>query len=179
MKKAFVIVSVLMLALLALAIPALAHESREVDPYVLVFGLRNEPALSGERSGPELFVYRNNGGERGDRVEGGEFIVHMTAGDVTESVDLRPAFGDPGHYVADVIFTIPGDYSFHVQGTIEGNEIDQTFNTADGGFGPVEPATDVHFPMEAPDTLELLNTIAELQATIAELQARVEALEAQ
>jgi hypothetical protein len=172
MKKAFVIVSVLMLALLALAIPALAHESREVDPYILVFGLRNEPVFDGVRSGPELFVYQNNGGERGDRVEGGEFVVHMTAGDVTESVDLRPAFGDPGHYVADVIFTLPGDYSFHVQGTIEENEIDQTFNTADGSFGPVEPVGDIMFPEPAPGTMELL-------AIIADLTARIEALEAQ
>lgn len=177
MKKAFVVVTVLLLALLA--IPALAHESREVDPYILVFGLRNEPVLTGLLSGPELFVYRNNNGERGDRVEGGEFIVHIIFGDQTLTTDLRPAFGDPGHYIADVIFTLPGDYQFRVQGTIEDNEIDQLFSTADGRFGPVDPVTDIHFPLESPDTLELMETIAELQATIADLQARIEALEAE
>ncbi len=179
MKKSFVIVAVVTLALLSLAIPTLAHETREVDPYILVFGLRNEPVFSGERSGPELFVYQNNNGERGDRVEGGEFEADMMAGDVTITAPLRPAFGDPGHYVADVIFTLPGDYAFHVRGTIEGNTIDELFDTANGSFGPVDPAADVHFPVEAPDTLALMDTIADLQAQIADLQARIEQLEAQ
>jgi len=174
MRRLFLITAVLML----LAIPVLAHESRDVEPYILVFGLRNEPALTGERSGPELFVYQNNSGERGDRVEGGEFQVEMMAGDVTMTVPLRPAFGDAGHYVADVIFTLPGDYSFHLTGTIEDNAIDEVFNTADGKFGPVDPATDVHFPVAAPDTLQLMETITALQQQIGDLQARIETLEA-
>ncbi len=179
MKKVFAILTLLTLVPLALALPTLAHESRETDMYVLVFGLRNEPVYSGLRSGPELFVYQNNNGERGERVEGGEFSVDIIFGDQTMTVELHPAFADPGHYVADVIFTLPGDYQFHVTGTIEGNAVDQVFNTADGQFGPVEPVADVQFPVAAPETLELVETINELQATIADLQTRIEALEAE
>ena len=49
-----VIAVLLALGLLAVALPASAHESREVEPYVLVFGLRNEPVYNGLRSGPEV-----------------------------------------------------------------------------------------------------------------------------
>jgi hypothetical protein len=179
MKKPFLLITLFTLILLALATPTLAHESRETEQYVLVFGIRNEPVYAGLRSGPELLVYQNNNGQRGERVEGGEFSVDIIFGDQTLTTPLNPAFADPGHYVADVIFTLPGDYEFHLTGTIEGNTIDEVFNTADGQFGPVEPVSDIQFPLEAPETLDLAETISELQATIADLQARVEALEAQ
>jgi hypothetical protein len=84
---------------------------------------------------------------------------------------LRPAFGETGHYIADIIPSRPGDYSFRVFGTIGDVEIDEVFASADGSFSSVEPASDVTFPDEIPSVLELLQRIAELEAEIEALKA--------
>jgi hypothetical protein len=91
--------------------------------------------------------------------------VEVTFGPASRTIDLRPAFGETGHYIADMIPTRPGDYSFRVFGTIGDLEIDETFASADGSFSSVEPASDLQFP--------------EADPTIAELVARIEALEAE
>lgn len=151
-----------------------AHERRTVDDYQLVFGWRGEPAFVGLMNGPKLFVFElTEDGEQGDPVTGLEetLTLEVTFGPASKVLVLRPAFGDPGHYIADLIPTRPGDYSFRLTGTIGDVEIDEAFTSADGEFGTVEPVTDIMFPDDE------LPSLVELQTQLEELRAMIEALQ--
>ncbi|MBC7812020.1 MAG: hypothetical protein H7175_12775 [Burkholderiales bacterium] len=168
-RSKFALVFSLMLLLLALALsPAAAHEGREVGDYLLTFGWRNEPALAGQLNGPELFIEHHDTEEP---VEGAELQVEITFGPATKTVELRGAWSEPGHYIADLIPTRPGDYSFRVFGTIGDVEVDETFTSTDGEFSAVEPSSDIQFPEAEPTVAELLARIEALEAQIAEMQA--------
>ena len=168
MKKLFL--GLFLLALLGFSLPALAHEEREVGAYDVELGWRVEPAYVGVFNGPEFFVHSHG---TGDAVSGLEETLHLLVhfGDQEKLLEVYPVEDDPGHYTADLIPTRPGDYTFHIFGKIEDQDVDELFTSADGKFGTVEPETDILFP--APDT-----DIAALQAQIDDLRAQIDALTA-
>ena len=176
-KSVFVLV---MLAIMAFVLgTVMAHEGREVGEYELVFGWRAEPALVGYPNGPEIIIRLHE--EEADHEEGDEhedplaelevsLQVEVTFGPATRTLEMRPAFGEAGHYIADMIPTRPGDYTFRVFGTIGDLAVDEVFTSADGSFSSVEPASDVTFPDEIPSVVDLLERIAELEAQVEALQ---------
>lgn len=177
MKKSLLTVVALVLALMLAVVPAMAHESREVGDYIVVFGWWSEPAVVDEANGPEIAVYvLNADGTRGDLVGGAELYAEVIYGDESITVELAPVWGNEGRYSADVFPTMVGDYTFHVTGVIGEVEVDEVFTSADGGFSSVQPLVDVQFPVTNPSNAELVQMILELQAQIAELQAQVAAL---
>src|SRR5690606_23544359 len=93
--------------------------------------------------------------------------AEVTFGDQTTTVTFRPAWGEVGHYIADLTPTLPGDYTFHITGNIGDTQVDEIFTSADGQFSTVEPATDLMCP-----------SARSLEARIADLEARLNALEA-
>src|SRR5688500_5084624 len=122
----------------------MAHEGREVGEYELHFGWRSEPALTGFPNGPEAFMHVHSH----DTAEGAEeapfpaeievsLQAEVTCGSESETLELRPAFGETGHYIADLVPSMPGDYSFRVFGTIGETAIDEVFTSADGQFSTV------------------------------------------
>jgi hypothetical protein len=138
--------SVLVLALsLLLTLTATAHEGREVGEVSIVFGWRVEPAYTTLFNGPELRIAHH---ETEEPIEGLEETLQLeiSFGDQTKVLRLRAVFGEPGSYMADVIPTQPGDYTFHLTGTIGEDEVDETFTSADGDFSTVEPVSDIMFP---------------------------------
>jgi hypothetical protein len=72
--------------------------------------------------------------------------IEVLFGPASRVLSLRAVRDEPGHYTADLIPMMPGDYTFRVFGTIEGVEIDETFSAADGQFSSVEPIEDIQFP---------------------------------
>jgi hypothetical protein len=160
MKKArLVILIAALLVVLAVSLPAAAHEHRTVGSYSIELGWRNEPAYTGLLNGPEVFVHEaapadataepgSDEGPEGAAVTGAEdtLKLEVSYGGKTKQLKLRAVYQDPGHYVADLIPTQPGDYSFHLTGTIGDTAIDETFTSADGQFGSVEPISDIQFP---------------------------------
>jgi hypothetical protein len=165
-----VLASVLMLALLIT--PATAHEHREVGDYAIVFGWRVEPAYAGQFNGPELFITHHDTEEP---VEGLEETLQLEVSFGPEGMLLpvRAVFGEPGHYTADLIPTRPGDYSFHLTGSIGDVTVAETFSSADGEFSSVEPIADIMFPAPA-SADDIQAQIAALQAQIDELKAMLE-----
>ncbi|MDX2137761.1 MAG: hypothetical protein SF123_06670 [Chloroflexota bacterium] len=114
-----------------------------------------------------------------DAPEGSEFFAdvevslqtEVTFGSETITLPLEAAWGETGHYLADLIPTLPGDYTFRVFGSIGDVAVDETFTSADGEFSSVEPATDVMFPAAGIiDAEALLTRIEALEARIAELE---------
>jgi hypothetical protein len=132
-------------ALALLSIPVHAHEGREVGENVIVFGWRVEPAYTTLLNGPEFTVEHHDSGEA---VEGLEETLRLEVsfGGKSKVLKLRAVFGEPGHYTADLIPTQPGDYSFHLTGTIGDLTVDETFSSVDGEFSTVEPISDIQFP---------------------------------
>jgi hypothetical protein len=173
--KTVIRLAVFVIALLALALPALAHEHREVGEYSIVFGWQVEPAYAGVLNGPEVFLSLHDAHDEPfpEDVEV-ELSAEISFGDQTMMLALEPAFGETGHYVADVIPTLPGDYSFRVFGTIGDTEVDEVFSSADGEFSSIEPASDVMFPAVPSETDELITA---LEARIAALEEQIAAMQ--
>ncbi|MEP7287605.1 MAG: hypothetical protein ABI947_17765 [Chloroflexota bacterium] len=165
---ALIIVAVLFAFRIA---PVQAHEGRDVGPYRVELGWRVEPAFVGVANGPEVFISMKDDEKK--KVEGAEKTLKLDAvfGDKTKTVALDAAEDDPGHYVASLIPTRPGDYTFHLTGKIGDTVVDEKFTSADGKFGSVEPSSDVLFPDSKMD-------VASLQAQIDALKADVDALKA-
>ncbi len=101
--------------LLALILPSMAHEGREVgegaDAALITFGWRNEPAYTTLLNGPELYIENH---DADTPVEGLEDTLTLTVsfGGQSKTLHLRAVANDPGHYTADLIPMQPGDYSF-------------------------------------------------------------------
>lgn len=170
MKVRLSIIAVLLVLFVSIA---MAHEGREVGEYELHFGWRSEPALTGYPNGPEVFIHAHGTDE--DAPFPAEIEValqaEVTFGSESKTVDLRPAFGETGHYIADLIPSMPGDYSFRVFGTIGETAVDEVFTSTDGQFSSVEPASDVMFPSAGiVDVAALLARIEALEARLAELE---------
>jgi len=170
MKLRFWILSILFIFIFGMmSITVLAHEGREVGEYTIELGWRAEPAYTGLINGPEITVTLHSSDEeseetpeagaaqsntvQADPAETNGIIglentlrVEVGFGPETRELNLRPVIGEPGHYVADLIPTRPGDYTFRVFGTIDGTEVDETFSAADGQFSSVEPIEDIQFP---------------------------------
>ncbi|MFN8373434.1 MAG: hypothetical protein U0694_11240 [Anaerolineae bacterium] len=181
MKKQLVRFAMFLGMLLLLALPVAAHEGREVGEFLLEFGWQVEPAYAWQPNGIEVSIEAHHDEaedaehEHADEpspLEGIEINLQaeVTFGDQSMIILLEPAYGELGHYVGNITPTMPGDYTFHITGTIGDVTVDETFSSADGEFSSVEPQTDVLFPLPAG---------GDLQVQIAALEARIAALEAQ
>ena len=172
----------MILAALAVATTAvaLAHGDEEVGDYKLVVGFFNEPAYEGGVNAVSVRVTRSDdsagmsgstgmsGMSHSDDAVGVEGLDQTLQVEVTyvptstsKTMDLLAVYGDPGHYVAYFIPTAPGHYRFRLIGTIEGDEIDETFESMAGGgeFDDVRSQTGLHFPEPRPSLRELESAV--------------------
>ena len=113
-------------------------------------GWRDEPALAGLLNAVEIEV-RETASGRG--VEGLSKALTLSitfgGGRSTFTPELRSlGASDPGHYLADIIPTAPGDYVFRLRGKIGTQDVDETFESGPGRFDPVRPASTVAFPTQ-------------------------------
>jgi hypothetical protein len=164
-----------MWVLAVVVVPVGAHEGKSVadGAYVLTFGWRNEPAYAGVFNGPEVSIALHDA-EAGTPFPADipvEIVAEVTFGSESMTLQMEPMWNTTGHYIADLIPMLPGDYSFRLIGTIGTAAIDEVFTSADGEFSTVEPATDIMFPQAA------ATDIATLMMRIAELEARLAVLE--
>lgn len=157
---AFIVVAALSVAAgLAFMSSAEAHERRAVDQYSILVGFMNEPAYEGQPNGVDFRV--NLGDADGDPVEGVHETVEVEVTHVESGMSrvfpLRALFGQPGRYTADLAPTASGGYQFRFFGTIDGTEIDETFESRSlgGGFNDVEPITEIQFPEAVVSAREL------------------------
>ncbi|MEO8392710.1 MAG: hypothetical protein ABI700_06940 [Chloroflexota bacterium] len=175
MKKCFLVL--ILFALLAISLPVSAHEEREVGAYDMELGWRVEPAYVDIYNGPEFFVHDSTSG---DPVTGLEATLHLLVhfGDQEKLLQFYPVWNDPGHYTADMIPTRPGDYTFHLFGKVNQQDVDELFTSADGKFGSIDPASDIMFPaLDATLEGDSAAQIADLQAQIDQLKAQIQQLQ--
>ena len=115
--------------------------------YLFVVGSMNEPAFVDDKSGVEVFAWlpdpadpMNSQANGTKPIEGLTFKTDVSAGGKNLTLDLEPAFRDPGHYEAVFYPTVPTTYSYTVYGDINGTAFRDTFTCAPAGES--EPAQD-------------------------------------
>lgn len=157
--------SALTLALLVTVIGvgvALAHESRTVGKYQFVVGFLNEPAYVGLPNGLDLRITNNDTKKPVAGLEKtlqAEFIY----GAKTTPLTVRARFGQPGAYTADLVPTKAGTYIFHIFGDVEGQKVDEKFESGPGRFNDVQEMTPLQFPDKVPATADLADQVQAAQ----------------
>jgi hypothetical protein len=176
-KRASSAAAVASVVVLLTATPALAHEGRRLGDLEMVVGWGTEPAYAGEVNSVQILPVHDGEPvlDLGDTLD-----VEVTFGDEAQEFTLEPffeegEFGTPGDYRAWLIPTEPGQYSFHLSGTIDGEDVDETFTSGPSTFDDVVNPRSAQFPVEQPSTGELAERIdrevPRLTGSIGEVQA--------
>ncbi|MGH9974322.1 MAG: hypothetical protein ACRD8Z_00585 [Nitrososphaeraceae archaeon] len=165
--------------------------------YLFFVGSMNEPAFVDDRSGVEMFAYwpnptdpMNSGANGTKPIEGLTLKADVSAGGKNMTLDLEPAFGDPGHYEATFYPTVPTTYTYTVYGDINGTAFRDAFACSpagesepaqdnstvtvsdgvtrigkSGGFGCIESRADISFPEQSVSNYELQQMVNELRGS--------------
>jgi hypothetical protein len=191
MKRVWLSVLLAATLLLAMAVDyAVAHEHRHVkigDREVeFIVGWATEPAYAGVPNKVSLRVlapveeheHEHAGEPRKVPVLGLEkyLKVEVSTGGKSIILNLRPAWKDPGHYVADIVPTVPGVYVFRFFGNVNGTEVNEIFDCSEGHFHCVEPLSKIMFPEVTQPTDELQRTLAEIRKDHEQVAKRLDQL---
>jgi hypothetical protein len=109
----------------------------------------DEPVFTDQKSGLEFRVTRGE-----EPVEGLESSLQAEViySGQSRELPISPRFGQPGWYQSVFFPTAAGPYTFHISGTIDGQEIDESFTAGPDTFGEVQDATSGQFPVAFPGT---------------------------
>ena len=153
----------LMAALLAFSLSfslppgsAQAHVEHDVGGYRVTVGWLHEPTYVGVENAVQVLLADDHGTPVADLGGGSLTVVVGAAGRSSARLPLLPTL-DP-----DSGEGTPGDYSFHIQGSIHGTALDETVTSSDTTFDPVSSSASVEFPVALPPTGELVTRIDRL-----------------
>jgi hypothetical protein len=157
-RRALAAAAALLCASFALfAAPAYAHEVATAGDLALEMGWGTEPAYAGQLNTVQLIVtHKADGDPIND--PGARLTATVSYGDQQQDFELAPTYdaeagtGTPGEYAALIIPTAPGDYTFHITGSIEGVDVDVKAASGPKTFSTVEEAAGVQFPVKIPGT---------------------------
>jgi len=167
--------------------PASAHEQRKVGNYMLHVGFGDEPAYAGAKNSVQVLI-SDAKTDKPVTAIGDQLKVDVTQGasSATDdsqklSLNVEPnfevgEFGTPGDYRAFFIPTIPGTYTFHLTGAINGQKVDEKFTSGPRTFSDAEDPAGVQFPAKEPSGLQLNQRldreVPRLNAALAASQSR-------
>lgn len=145
MKKSIFVLAILVLVAAGSA-SAHEHQAFKIGNKVYEFtvGSLNEPIAVDDKTGVDLRVREASNGshddEEGTPVTGLDqtLKVELIAGGVKKTLDLTPAFGEPGAYRAHFIPTVQTTISYRLFGTINNTEVDLTFTCNPAGHPRAE-----------------------------------------
>jgi len=167
------------LATAALAVgPVAAHTGHEIGEYIVEIGWVHEPAYVAQPNAVQVtIVHHADESPVTDLAADDLVVVVSTAGVDGPSLALIPAFdaeegiGPLGEYDAAIVPTAPGDYTFHLTGSIHGTAVDLTVTSSDETFDPVVASNDLEFPAALPNLAEIGTRLDRIDARIAALQS--------
>jgi len=155
MKQPRVLAPILLV--LAIWTPAAAHETKDIGDLRLTIGWGEEPAFSGFRNFVEVDVADAAGRPVADPA--GTLSAEVAFGDERIALSLVPAAREPGKFRAWIVPTRPGSYTFHVTGTVRGQQIEMTSTCSEETFACVEDASLIQFPVKDPSAGQLADRI--------------------
>jgi hypothetical protein len=156
---------------LGVATAASAHEGRNQGDLSMEVGFGTEPALAGEPNSAQIILVHDG---RPVVDLGDTLSIEVSFGDTSVELPLEAnfevgEFGEPGDYRAWFIPTQPGRYTFHFTGTVDGEDVDQSFTSGPRTFSEVEDPSSIMFPaVHAPSTGELADRIDRESARVSE-----------
>jgi hypothetical protein len=152
---------------------ASAHVVEHAGPYTLEIGWQHEPTFVGEANGVQLIVHDRADKPVTDLKEVDVKVVVSTAGQQTGELTFEPGFdaeemeGPLGEYDAAILPTAPGEYTFHLTGTIHGQKVDITVTSGDATFDSVKGTADIEFPAKLPTVPEIVTRLDRIDARLA------------
>jgi hypothetical protein len=174
---------ILALALVALTVPqgVSAHERRDLagGKYQAVVGFLTEPAYQGQINGLSLAVTsktEKNADGTAKPIEGLDKTLkaQVLADGKTLDLPVQARFGQARSYAGYFQPTAAGQYRFRIYGTINGEQIDEMFESGPGRFNDVESIAPLQFPNQvttAPSDLQAQLDAAKSAANTARLIA--------
>lgn len=148
-----------------LPVAASAHEQRDIGKYHFVVGFLNEPAIQDQMNSIDLTVTTAADKQPVAGVEKTLKAEVIVGGDAKSMpIPLAARFGLPGKYAGYFMPTATGSYQFHFTGTINGDAIDQKFESGPNTFSDVNAIAPLQFPQQLPDTAVLQTQIAGAQS---------------
>ncbi|HYK95168.1 MAG TPA: hypothetical protein VE011_04760 [Candidatus Dormibacteraeota bacterium] len=164
-------------AALALAPIAAAHQQVTVGPFDIEIGWLVEPTYVGQPNAVQFTIHDKAGKPVTDLGASDISVVVSTAGTNSPSLSFDPAFdlakgdGTPGEYDAAIVPTAPGDYSFHITGSIHGTKLDISGTSSADTFNSVVGSSDIEFPAKVPTMDEVSTHLDRIDSRIAALQS--------
>ena len=153
-----------------------AHDVHTFGPYTVALGWVHEPAYVGFDNAVQFLVKDAKGnpvtGLDGLTVDVSLDTAAMTGVKLVETADPDTGLGTPGDYEANFIPTAPGNYTFHVKGTINGTAVDDNVTASPSTFDEVRTDDTAEFPSKVP-------AISDLSTKIDAVSNRVDPLPAQ
>jgi hypothetical protein len=156
---------------------AFAHVVEQAGPYTIEIGWRFEPTYVGEANGVQVIIHDADDAPVTDLAEDDLKVVVSTGGQQTGELTFEPGFdpeemeGPLGEYNAAIVPTAPGDYTFHITGSIHGQALDVSVTSGDETFDAVKGTTDIEFPTALPALSEVATRLDRIDARIEALQA--------
>jgi len=161
---------------LVAVVPASAHEVRTVGAYEFTVGWLHEPAYADEQNAVQFILKDSKGNpvdNLGDtlKVEVVYQTQKMPALSLTATWDPDTGLGMHGEYLASLIPTRAGNYTFHFTGAVNGQAIDQSFTSSPTTFDAVKEPAAVEFPAQDPTRGQISQKLDRIDPRIAAAQA--------
>ena len=158
-------------------VPAVAaHVHQDVGPYSVEVGWSVEPAYVGQPNAVQLTIHDAQEQPVTDLGADDIKVVVSTGDQQSQPLSFEPGWdpeegeGPLGEYDAALVPTAPGDYTFHITGTIKGNAVDITLTSSETTFDPVLGTSDSEFPAKLPTMAEVVTRLDRVDSRIGELQ---------
>ena len=149
-----------------------AHVVTQFGTYTVAIGWLHEPTYAGEANAVQVLVKDSSANPVND-LNAGDLKVQVAEGSTTsDPLALDPTFdpdtglGTPGEYDAAIIPTVPGDYTFHLTGSIHGTPVDKSFTSGPMTFDTAKEPTAIQFPVHVPSAGNLSTALTRTSARV-------------
>ena len=159
-------------AVLLVAGTADAHIVKTFGKYTVALGWVHEPTYVGEQNAVQVVIKDAAGKAVTDLNDGDLKVTVAVGGKTSDPLDLLNTFdpdtglGVPGDYEAPIIPTAPGDYTFHLTGSIHGTAVDETATSSDSTFNSAVDATGIQFPNQLPALTDIITRLDRIDARL-------------
>jgi len=158
---------------IAVASTMQAHVLKDFGTYSVALGWSVEPTYVGQINAVQVVVKDKQGKAVTDLADGDLKVVVGVGGQQSAALplvnkyDSDTGLGIAGDYEAPLMPTTPGDYTFHLTGTIHGQAVDETATSSDSTFNSAAEATNIQFPNKLPSLTEISTSLDRINGRLA------------